>query len=207
LGIVDDHAIVRAGLKEFLTLNDDIQVVGEAASGREAIELVREVPMDVLIMDLAMPQKSGIDVLVSIRAKDPDLAVLILTGQPEETYALNLLRLGASGFLNKAVAPLEILEAVRVVGTGRRYLSPKVKALLAEEFENSRPVALHEAFTQREFQVFLKLARGESVKAIASDLFLSPKTVSTHRTNLLRKLGLASNSGLTHYAIRQRLLD
>ena len=132
VGIVDDHAIVRSGLKQFFSEQVDLRVVGEAASGREAIDLVRTTEMDVLVMDLSMPGQSGIDALGMIRAKAPDVGILILSGYPEEHYAMNLIRQGASGYLNKECEPMEIVNAIRTIALGRRYISPAVAELLAQ---------------------------------------------------------------------------
>jgi two-component system invasion response regulator UvrY len=207
VGIVDDHAIVRSGLKQFLQEQVDLRVVGEAASGREAIDLVRNAPMDVLIMDLSMPGQSGIDALAMIRAKAPDVGILVLSGYPEEHYAMNLIRQGASGYLNKGCEPEMILEAIRTVGLGRRYISPKVAELLAQQLNRKEAGPPHEQLSEREFQVFLKLAKGETAGDIAEALSLSVKTVSTYRTRLMEKMNLSSNSDLTYYALKAKLID
>ncbi len=207
VGIVDDHAIVRTGLRQFLGEQVDLRVVGEAASGREAIDLVRNTEMDVLVMDLSMPGQSGIDALGMIRAKAPDLSVLILSGYPEEHYAVNLIRQGARGYLNKECDPMEIVQAIRTVTLGRRYISPAVAELLAQQLGRLDAGAPHEQLSEREFQVFLKLARGETAGEIAKALSLSVKTVSTYRTRLLEKMNLSSNSDLTYYALKNRLID
>jgi two-component system invasion response regulator UvrY len=207
IGIVDDHAIVRAGLKQFLSEMVDLRVVGEAASGREAIDLVRTTEMDVMIMDLSMPGQSGIDALAMIRAKAPDVGILILSGYPEEQYAVNLIRQGASGYLNKECEPMEIVNAIRTISLGRRYISPSVAELIAQQLNRKEGSAAHDLLSEREFQVFLKLAKGETAGDIASALSLSVKTVSTYRTRLMEKMGLASNSDLTYYALKNKLID
>ncbi len=208
IGIVDDHAIVRAGLRDFFSTQVDLRVVGEAASGRQAIELVRTTPeLDVLVMDLSMPGQSGIDALAMIRAKGPDVGILILSGYPEEQYAWNMIRQGASGYLNKACPPMEIVNAIRTISQGRRYISPTVAELLARHINYDDGGAAHEHLSDREFQVFLKLAQGRSPVDIAGSLSLSIKTVSTYRTRLLDKMQLGSNSDLTYYALKNRLID
>ena len=207
IGIVDDHAIVRSGLRNFFADHVDLRVVGEAANGREAIDLVRTTEMDVLLMDLAMPGQSGLDALAMIRAKAPDVGILILSGYPEEHYAMNLIRQGASGYLNKECDPTEIVEAVRTIALGKRYITRTVADLLAQQLGRKDDVPLHEQLSEREFQVFLKLARGETAGDVAKSLSLSVKTVSTYRTRLMEKMGLASNSVLTHYALKNRLID
>ena len=207
VGIVDDHAIVRAGLKQFLSEMVDLRVVGEASSGREAIDLVRTTELDVIIMDLSMPGQSGIDALAMIRAKAPDVGILILSGYPEEQYAVNLIRQGASGYLNKECEPMEIVNAIRTIALGRRYISPSVAELIAQQLNRKEGAAAHELLSEREFQVFLKLAKGETAGEIAQALSLSVKTVSTYRTRLMEKMGLQSNSDLTYYALKNKLID
>jgi len=207
VAIVDDHAIVRAGLKQFLSEMVDLRVVGEAASGREAIDLVRTTEMDVIIMDLSMPGQSGIDALAMIRAKAPDVGILILSGYPEEQYAVNLIRQGASGYLNKECEPMEIVNAIRTIALGRRYISPSVAELIAQQLNRKEGSAAHDLLSEREFQVFLKLAKGETAGDIANALSLSVKTVSTYRTRLMEKMGLTSNSDLTYYALKNKLID
>jgi DNA-binding NarL/FixJ family response regulator len=207
VAIVDDHAIVRAGLRQFLSEMVDLRVVGEAASGREAIDLVRNTEIDVLIMDLSMPGQSGIDALAMIRAKAPDVGILILSGYPEEQYAVNLIRQGASGYLNKECEPMEIVNAIRTIALGRRYISPSVAELIAQQLNRKEGTAAHDLLSEREFQVFLKLAKGETAGEIAQALSLSVKTVSTYRTRLMEKMGLQSNSDLTYYALKNKLID
>ena len=207
VGIVDDHAIVRAGLRQFFSEQVDLRVVGEAASGREAIDLVRQQELDVLVMDLSMPEQSGMDALGMIRAKAPDLGVLILSGYPEEHYATNLIRQGASGFLNKECEPDEIVTAIRTIATGKRYISASVADLLAQQLGKSGDGLPHEQLSEREFQVFLKLAKGVTASDIADELSLSVKTVSTYRTRLMEKMNLNTNSDLTYYALKNRLID
>ena len=187
VGIVDDHAIVRSGLRQYLSEHVDVRVVGEAANGREAIDLVRNTAVDVLIMDLSMPGQSGLDALAMLRAKSPDTGILILSGYPEEHYAMNLIRQGASGYLNKECEPSEILEAIRTIALGRRYITPVVAELLAQQLYRKDDAPVHEQLSEREFQVFLKLAKGATASEIAEILSLSVKTVSTYRTRLMEK--------------------
>ncbi len=208
VGIVDDHAIVRTGLRQFLSEHVDLTVAGEANDGREALELVREGEVDVLLMDISMPDHGGVDALQAIKARFPDLAVLILSGFPEAQYATTLLRYGASGYLNKECAPEEIVNAIRVVARGRRYISPAVAELLADNAlggAEERPP--HELLSEREMQVFLRLSQGETIGAMAESMFLSVKTVSTYRSRVLQKLKLASNSDLTYYALKNGLIQ
>lgn len=207
VGVVDDHQIVRSGLRQFLSDHVDIRVGGEASNGREAIDLIRKHDIDVLVMDLSMPGQSGLDAMGMLRAKAPDMGILILSGYPEEQYALNLIRQGASGYLNKDCDPNQILEAIRVIALGKRFLTPAVADLLAQQLNRPSDAPLHEQLSDREMQVFLKLARGATVSDIGEALSLSVKTVSTYRTRLMEKLNLASNSDLTYYALKQNLID
>ena len=207
VGIVDDHAIVRSGLRQFLSEHVDLKVTGEANNGREALELVRGGEVDVLLMDISMPDHSGVDALQAIKARFPDLPVLILSGFPEAQYATTLLRYGASGYLNKECEPEEIVNAIRLVARGRRYISPSVAELLADNAVGDAERPLHEQLSERELQVFLRLAKGETVGAMAEAMFLSVKTVSTYRTRVLEKLKLTSNSELTYYALKNGLIQ
>ena len=208
IGIVDDHAIVRSALRQFFSEQVDLRVVGEAASGRDAIDLVRTAELDVLVLDLSMPGQSGIDALGMIRAKAPDVGILILSGYPEQHYATNLIRQGASGYLNKECEPMEIVNAIRIIALGRRYISPAVAELLAQQLNRKEEDnAPHEQLSEREFQVFLKLAKGDTAGDIAKALSLSVKTVSTYRTRLMEKMSLTSNSDLTYYALKNKLID
>lgn len=180
---------------------------GEASSGREAIDLVRNVALDVLIMDLSMPGQSGIDALAMIRAKAPDVGILILSGYPEEQYAVNLIRQGASGYLNKVCEPAEIVEAIRVIALGKRFITPAVAELLAQQLNKPENMQAHEQLSEREFQIFLKLAKGETAGDIATTLSLSVKTVSTYRSRVMEKMSLSTNSDLTYYALKHKLID
>ncbi|MCH7344607.1 response regulator transcription factor [Pelomonas sp. CA6] len=208
IGIVDDHAIVRTGLRQLLSENVDMRVAGEAANGREALELARGGEVDVLLMDISMPDQSGVDALAAIKARFPALPVLILSGFPEATYATSLMRQGASGYLNKECDPDEIAAAIRTVARGRRYVSPALAELLADDLagaSSDRPA--HEALSDRELQVFLRLARGETVGDMAKAMFLSVKTVSTYRSRVMEKLKLETNSDLTYYALKNGLIQ
>ena len=205
--IVDDHAIVRAGLRQFLEEQSDLEVIGEAANGREALDLVRKGGIDVIVMDLSMPDQNGVDALAAIKARAPELPVLILSGYPEAHYATNLLRQGASGYLNKECDPQEIVTAVRTVSRGRKYITPTVAELLADQLNSGADRPLHEQLSEREFQVFLRLSQGETIGVIADSLSLSVKTVSTYRTRIMEKMSLESNSDLTYYALKNGLIQ
>lgn len=213
VGIADDHAMVRHGLKELLLHHADITVVGEAADGGQAIELARRVEMDVLVMDLAMPKRGGLDALGSLNTHVPKLAVLILSAYPEEQYAFTMIRLGAAGYINKTAGLADLVNAIRTVGCGKRYPATMTTPALvpvprhASQLRAQAPSLPHDLLTKREFQVFLRLARGETVGEIGRGLALSFKTISTYRTGLMRKLAQSSNSDLTRYAVKHRLID
>jgi DNA-binding NarL/FixJ family response regulator len=207
IAIVDDHAIVRAGLRQFLSEQVDLRVTGEAGSGREALDLVRAGELDVMLMDLSLPDQSGVETLAAIKARKPELPVLILSGFPETHYATTLLRQGASGYLNKECDPEEIATAIRTVFRGRKYITPAVAELLAEGLGSPADQAAHDALSERELQVFLRLARGETVGHIADGMSLSVKTVSTYRSRVLEKLSLSTNSELTYYALKNGLIE
>ena len=207
VAICDDHQIVRAGFKQIFSSADDFDVVAEAGTGREALEIARREICDVLLLDIAMPDQSGIDTLRTIRQGQPDLPVLILSGYPAQQYALNLFKMGANGYLNKECEADELITAVRTVYQGRRYVSSQVGELLAQSFDRDPNTAPHTELSDREFQVFLRLARGATVSDIGVALSLSIKTVSTYRTRIMEKMGMQSNSDLTYYAMKNNLLD
>jgi DNA-binding NarL/FixJ family response regulator len=207
VGIVDDHAIVRSGLKQFISDQVDLRVTGEAADGAGALQLARGGELDVLVMDLAMPDQSGVDALAAIKARFPDLPVLILSGYPETHYATTLLRQGASGYLNKECDPEEIAKAIRTVALGRRYITPAVAEQLADQMTGAGERPPHEGLSERELQVFLRLAQGQTVDQMAEAINLSVKTVSTYRTRVLDKLKLRTNSDLTYYALKNGLIQ
>ena len=207
VAICDDHQIVRAGFKQIFSSSGDFEVVAEGATGREALDIARREICDVLLLDIAMPDQSGIDILRTIRQGQPNLPVLILSGYPAQQYALNLFKMGANGYLNKECDADELKTAVRTVFQGRRYVSSTVGELLAQSFDRDPNTALHTELSDREFQVFLKLAKGETAGDIAKSLSLSVKTVSTYRTRLMEKMALSSNSDLTYYALKNKLID
>lgn len=207
VAICDDHQIVRAGFKQIFSSSDDFSVVAEGSTGREALDIARKEICDVLLLDIAMPDQSGIDTLRTIRQGQPDLPVLILSGYPAQQYAVNLFKMGANGYLNKECDADELINAVRTVYQGRRYVSTQVGELLAQSFDRDPNTAPHTELSDREFQVFLRLARGATVSDIGVALSLSIKTVSTYRTRIMEKMGLQSNSDLTYYAMKNNLLE
>jgi two-component system invasion response regulator UvrY len=207
IAIVDDHAMVRAGLRQYFAEQIDFTVVAEAGTGREAVDIVRKGGVDVMVMDIAMPDQSGVDALAAIRARAPDLPVLILSGYAEAHYATTLLRQGASGYLNKDCDPEEIIKAIRTVYRGRKYITAGVAERLAEGLSGGGDRPPHEQLSERELQVFLRLAKGETIGHMATSMSLSVKTVSTYRTRVMEKLGLESNSDLTYYALKNGLIQ
>ncbi len=205
--IVDDHAIVRAGLRSLLNDQPDMVVAGEAASAAEARTLLGGCPFDVLVLDLSLPGESGWELLKLAKSKQLHISVLILSAFREDQFALQALKSGADGFLNKESAPEFLLAAIRRVAAGGKYIS----ATLAERFarslggeENPSP---HETLSEKEFTILKRIAHGKSLVAIADELHISPKTVTTHRARILQKLGLENNADLTRYALKKELLD
>lgn len=207
VAIVDDHALVRAGLRQFLGEQVDLRIVAECASAREVMDVVRQEAADVILLDISMPGQSGVDALQAIKARSPGLAVLILSSFPEEHYAITLLRQGASGYLAKDCEPDEIIKAIRTVALGRRYITAGIAERLASGLSQPEDKAPHELLSEREFQVFLRLAKGETISHMAESMSLSVKTVSTYRTRVMEKMKLESNSDLTYYALKNGLIQ
>jgi DNA-binding NarL/FixJ family response regulator len=205
--IADDHAIVRAGLKQFIADQVDMEVTGEAVTGAEAIAAVRSGEFDVVLLDISMPDKNGIDTLKMLRHIKPELPVLMLSGYAEDQYAVNLLRAGAAGYLNKEAASTQLVGAIRTVVQGRKYVSPTLAQILADGVSGNSSQPLHGELSQREFQIFCKLAAGAAVSKIADELNLSVKTVSTYRSRILEKMAMKSNADLTYYAIKNGLIE
>lgn len=205
--VVDDHAVVRAGLRLFFADIDDIEIIDEAASAETALQQIRAADYDVVLLDISLPDKSGVDALKQIKRDRPALPVLVLSMHPENRYAVQLLRFGASGYLQKEAMPAELVNAIRLVHRGRRYISPALAELLASELDRDDDRPVHESLSERERQVFMAIARGEAVSAIAEALHLSIKTVSTYRARVLEKMKFASNADLTYYAIKNDLID
>jgi DNA-binding NarL/FixJ family response regulator len=205
--IADDHAIVRAGLKQIVGEISDMEVAGEAASGQEALALARRGNLDVVLLDLSMPGRGGMDALRQLKKEQPDLPVLILSIYAEDQYALRALKAGAAGYLTKDGAPDELVAAIRRAAAGRRYIRSSLAEKLAGELAGDTDKLPHERLSDREYQVMLMLASGKTVGGIANELSLSVKTISTNRARLLRKMGLSTNAELTYYAVKRRLLE
>ena len=205
--IADDHAIVRAGLKQFVADQADMTVVGEAATGAETVSLVRTEPYDVVLLDISRPDRNRVDTLKQRTQIRPEMPVLMLSAHAEEQYAENLLRAGAAGYVSKETASTQLVQAIRTVTRGRKYVSPDLAQVLADGVTGQGDAPLHASLSQREFQIFCKLAGGMPVSKIAAELFLSVKTVSTYRSRVLEKMAMKTNADLTYYAIKNRLIE
>ena len=205
--IVDDHAIVRRGLRQIVAETGDIVVNGEAETGSQAIKTARQEDFDVMLLDISLPDKNGIEVLKQIKKEQPKLAVLMLSMHGEREFAVRALKAGASGYLTKQSAPAQLVTAIRHVAAGKKYVSPA----LAEELANAMGVdtekPLHETLSDREFQTLRLIASGKTLSGMSAELCLSPKTISVYRSRLLEKLKLKNNSDLIRYAIKNRLAD
>lgn len=204
--ISDDHAIVREGLKQILADTDDLVVSGEAANGHEVLEHVRRENWDMVLLDLAMPGKDGLETLKELKKEKPKLPVLVLSIYPEEQYAVRSLKAGASGYLTKESAPEELIAAIRKVSQGGKYISSSLAEKLASHLEVDADKPVQEMLSDREYQVMLMIASGKTVKEIADEMFLSVKTVSTYRVRALHKMGMKNNSEFTYYAIKYGLI-
>ena len=205
--IADDHAVLRRGLADVLSEARDIVVRGEAGSCREVLAKLRQGDWDVVVLDLNFPDGNGLDLLREIKRERPKLPILILTIASEDQYAVRALRSGASGYLTKESAPEELVQAVRKVVAGGRYVSPKLAERLAVMIDRDAEQPPHDQLSEREFQVFRLLASGRAVSQVAEDLHLSVKTVSTYRARVLEKMNLSTNAELTIYAVRNHLVE
>jgi DNA-binding NarL/FixJ family response regulator len=204
--LCDDHAMVRRGIRDTLIEAVDIQVKGEASNYTEVREVLRSTPCDVLVLDLNLPGRGGLEVLASLRETNSPIRVLIVSMFAEDQYALRCLRAGAHGYLNKAGDPGELIQAVRAIANGRKYVTPAVSEMLVDSLSAPGHEALHSLLSEREMQTLVKIASGKKLSDIAQELMLSPKTVSVYRARLLEKLKLANNAELTVYAIRNGLV-
>lgn len=205
--IADDHAIVRQGLKQILAETSDMMVQGEAESGLEAVRMVREGEWHVVLLDISLPDKNGIEVLKQIKKEHPKLPVLILSTHAEDQYGLRALKDGASGYLSKQSAPAQLVTAIRQVASGRKYVSPELAEQLANAAGRDFERPSHESLSDREYQTMCLIASGKTLTDIAAELSLSVKTVSVYRARLLEKMGLKNNSELTHYAMKNKLVE
>jgi two-component system, NarL family, invasion response regulator UvrY len=205
--IADDHAMLRTGLRHYLEQDAAVTSIGEAATGADTLQQLRDGQWDLVILDINMPDRSGIDILRHIRAGHPATRVLVMSGFSEKQYAINVLRAGASGYLAKDQAPEEFMRAVHAVLAGRRFVSARLSEMLITALDEPADKPLHAALSEREFQILCKLAVGRSVSEIAQELFISVKTVSTYRARVLEKMHLDTNADLTAYALRNGLVQ
>lgn len=205
--IADDHSIVRQGLRQILSDTDDMVVTGEAGNGVAALGMLREGDFDVVLMDVSMPDRNGIDTLKLIKKEMPRLPVLILSMHPEEHYAVRALKAGASGYLTKQSAPEQLVDAIRMVAGGKRYVSPLVAEELAKAITEDTDKPPHEKLSDREYQTLCMIASGKTLSQIAEELSLSVKTVSVYRARLLEKMKMKNNAELTHYGLKHGLVE
>jgi len=205
--IADDHAVVREGIKHIFNETPDIQVAGEAGNGQEVLEHIGKQEFDLLLLDIAMPGRDGLEILKEVKMLNPKLTVLMLSMFPEEQYALRALKSGASGYLTKDTIPKELVKAVRKVLKGGNYLSSAFSDRLLTEITSNTTKPLHEALSDREFQVMRMIASEKTMNEIADELSLSPKTVYTYRTRILEKMGMKNNMEVTHYATKHGFVD
>lgn len=205
--VADDHAVVRNGLKQIVSDTPDMVVAAEASNGQEALNKALEDDYDIVLLDITMPDRSGLDILKEIKSQKPELPVLILSMHPEEQYAVRALKAGAAGYLTKESAPEELIMAMRRVSGGGKYVTSSLAEKLASVLETSAEEPLHQALSDREYQVLCMIASGKRVKQIANELFLSAKTISTYRSRTLRKMNMNNNIELTRYAIQNQLVS
>lgn len=205
--IADDHAILRAGLKQILAETEDIVVIAEAQNANDAIKLGCQSEADVMLLDISMPDRSGIDALKYIKRENHHIAILMLSMHKEDQYAVRALKSGAAGYLCKQSASSELVNAIYTVARGKKFITPEVAEILANQVGMENQKAPHELLSDREFQTLIMIASGSSVSEIAEKLSLSVKTVSMYRTRLLEKMQLRHNSELTHYAFKHMLVD
>jgi DNA-binding NarL/FixJ family response regulator len=205
--IADDHAIVREGLKQILAETRDIVVAGEAENALDAIKLFRKSDCQVMLLDISLPDRNGIEVLKQLKKEKPELAVLMLSMHREDQYAIRSLKAGAAGYLTKQSAPKELVTAIRQVSGGLKYISPALAQELANHVGDDHEAPLHDTLSDREYQTLTMIASGKTVGTIAKELSLSVKTVSEYRARLLVKMKLKNSAELTHYAIKNQLIE
>jgi len=205
--IADDHAIVRHGMRQIVSGTADIVVSGEAENGNQVLHLLRADEFDVLLLDISMPERNGMELLTQIRREFPKLGVIMLSMHAEDEFGMRALKAGASAYVSKQTAATELVNAIRLVASGRKYVSPALAEQLANRLSSDSVEPLHHLLSSREYQTLCLIASGKSLSQVALELSLSPKTVSVYRARLLEKLKLKNNAELTHYAIRNRLVS
>ena len=205
--IADDHPIVREGLKQIIAKTSDMTVVGEASDGQELLEKVRGHSIDVILLDISMPGRSGLDVLKQLKTQWPKMRLLVLSQHPEDRYALRVLRAGAAGYMTKESASEQLITAIRKVAAGGKYVSPSLAETLATELDDPGDKPPHASLSDREYEVMRMMAEGKSVSEIGEELSLSVKTISTYRTRILSKMNMTKNADIIHYGIRYGLIE
>jgi len=203
--IADDHIMVRRGLKQILDLDDQVEVVAEADDGKAALSLVQICTVDVVVLDITMPGRNGLETLKDLKRLRPALPVIVLSMHPADQYAVRMLRAGAAGYISKESAPEELVKAIKKAYRGEKYINPLVAELLASYVEILDSNEPHEALSDREFEVFVSIGSGKSVSQISEELFLSVKTVSTYRSRIIEKTGLATNAAIIRYCLDRKL--
>ena len=204
--IVDDHPVVRRGLKQILQEEPDVKVVGEAESAQEAFKIIRTIDCDAVVLDISLPGASGVEILKQLKHEYQKLPVLILSVHPEEQYAVRVMKAGASGYLTKESAPEELVKAIRKIISGGKYISSSLAERLITDIDASGKPR-HEKLSDREFEIMRMIARGKAIKKIAEELYLSEKTVSTYRTRLLEKMNMTTNAEIISYALKNKLIE
>jgi two-component system, NarL family, invasion response regulator UvrY len=204
--IVDDHPIVRSGLKNIISDESDMKIVCESSTGQQAVDLVKKNELDIVILDISLPDINGFEVLDKLKKLFPDLPVLMLSIMSEDLYSSKALKAGAAGFINKEAAPEELIIAIRKIISGGHYISPAFAERMALDFKGSLQKLPHERLSSREFQIMTYIASGKSLGEIATDLFLSIKTISTYRTRILEKMNVKNNADLVRYCINEGLI-
>jgi len=205
--LADDHAIIRDGLRQILADTDDLRVAGEATNGQQLLEKLGERDWDALVLDISMPGRNGLDLIRQIRGEGRDLPILVLSMHQEEQYAVRAMKAGASGYLTKESDTDLLVAAIRKIAQGGMYISPEVAELLAQEMWHGGKQVSHRDLSDREYQVFLMIAAGKALTAIAEELSLSVKTISTHKTRIMQKMGFAGSVEMIRYAMAHHLLD
>jgi DNA-binding NarL/FixJ family response regulator len=206
--IADDHSLIRRGLKQILDDTADMRVTGEAETGMQALKMVRENSYDMVLLDITLPDRHGIDVLKQMKAERPALPVMILSMHPDEQYAMRAIRAGASGYMNKQSAPSQLVTAIRKVASGRKYISGELAEQLANDLTSDKPKeASHQILSNREYQTLCLMAAGKSLSEMADIMALSAKTVSVYRARMLEKMGFKNNAEAIRYAVANQLVE
>src|ERR1043165_6203773 len=204
--IADDHTIVRHGLKQIVDAEPNMTTVGEAKNGNEVLELARKMPVDVVVLDISMPGRNGLETLKDLKREYPSIAVIILSMHPKDQYAVRVIKAGAAGYLTKEDAPEELVNAIKKAFRGEKYITAEVAELLADYIEHGSSDTPHKMLSDREYEVFCGIGKGKSITQISEELFLSVKTISTYRTRIMEKTGMSTNAEITRYCIEHNLV-